>query len=103
MDGGSFPMPVGIGFSVSPLAAGMNSQVNALPPGYAVMVFQPIDPNNPGVATLYDSNNNVILTMNAGGYSEFSVPAAGASYYFSSTAGATLLAAVIPNHTTRPV
>jgi hypothetical protein len=102
-DGPSFPPPTGPGFSYSPVAAG-NTPTQALPGGYyAVVTFQPLDFNNPGVCTLYDVNGNVVVTLTAAGYAEFLTPPNGQSYYFNTTAGAQLLAATMPVSLTRPV
>ncbi len=64
--------------------------------GYAVVTFQPVDVNNPGVATLYDSADNVILTMDHEGYANAMVPDGGATYYFKATLGANILAMTQP-------
>jgi hypothetical protein len=64
--------------------------------GQAIVTFQPVSLNDPGVATLYDSAGNVILTMDAEGYSPVVVPVGGQTYYFSATKGANILAMTQP-------
>ncbi len=100
-DTAAIPVPTGPGASFSDVVAGVNTATFTLDPGLGVAVFQPNDFNNPGVATLYDSAGNTILTMAAAGYAMFAVPVGGKSYYFSATLGANLLAAVRPDNPAR--
>ncbi len=92
----SAPVPAGITSSFSPVTTGsVATSTFLVPGGSAVVTFQPLDVNNPGTATLYDSANNSILTISQEGYETFQVPAGGASYYFKATLGARLLAVTV--------
>lgn len=93
----SAPIPIGVTASFSPVGVNTRTSSFTLPQGIAVVTFQPVDVNNPGIATLYDSIDNVILTLNAEGYETFQVPFDGLSYYFKATRGAQLLAATQPS------
>lgn len=101
--GDAIPIPVGIGWSVSNVQPNVQTPTQGLDAGFAIATFQPVDVNNPGTATLYNSAGTVILTLTQGGYGEFMVPVGGASYYFIATNGAAVLAATRPNFSTRPV
>jgi hypothetical protein len=90
-------IPIGVTASFQNVPAGAATAVFGMDAGQAVVTFQALDRNNPGVVTLYDSGNNVKLTMNAEGYSTFYVPTGGARYYFSTTAGAKALAMTHPS------
>lgn len=97
-DSASYPIPEGVTSSFSFPQAGANTATFTLPgSAQAVITFQPLDMNNPGVLTLYDSGNVAIFTMLAAGYAPLIVPGAGASYYISTTLGAKLVAATVPN------
>ncbi len=92
------PVPIGVTASISPVASGsIATRSFTMPEGIAVVTFQPLNVNDPGVVTLYDSGNNVILTINAEGYETFQVPLGGGTYYFKATLGAQLLAATVPS------
>lgn len=91
------PLPIGVTASISPVLVNVNTRTFAMPEGMAVVTFHPVDVNNPGIATLYDSAGNVILTINAEGYETFQVPLGGMTYYFAATLGAALLAATVPS------
>ncbi len=94
----STPVPIGVGASFSPVRTDSVATANfTLGEGYAVLTFQPVDPNNPGVATLYDSSNNVVVTLDRGGYANVMVPSGGLTYYFKATKGAQLLALTQPS------
>lgn len=91
------PVPIGVGASFPDVRA------NSLPTtsfefseGPVVVTFQPVDLNSPGVATLYDSADVAILTMDREGYSNHIVPRGGATYYFKATKGARILAMTRP-------
>ncbi len=92
-----FPLPVGNGFSFSPVPPAVNTATQALDPGFTIVTFHPLSADDPGVVTLYNSAGTVILTMLSGGYAQFIVPPGGASYYFNASKGAKLLAAIHPN------
>lgn len=66
--------------------------------GRAVLTFQPVDPDNPGVATLYDSSGTVQMTMNHGGYANIVIPQGGATYYWTATLGANIVAITLPSN-----
>ncbi len=91
------PIPAGVTASFSPVGVNVQTANFTMPEGVAVITFQPVDPNNPGVVTLYDSAANVILTINAEGYETFQVAPGGGTYYFKGTLGARLLAATVPS------
>lgn len=91
------PVPIGPGVSFSNVRAGSIATSNfTLGEGYAVVTFQPVDVNDPGVVTLYDSSGNVVLTLNSEGYEPAVVPLGGMTYYFKATLGAKLLAMTQP-------
>ena len=92
----SFPVPVGVGASVSPAAVG-NTATFTIDAGLAVVTFNPADVNNPGTLTLYDQNANSVLTMTAGGYAVFMVPVGGLGYYVNLTQPAKTVALTRPN------
>ena len=93
----STPIPTGMTASFSAVPKGSVATANfSFGRGYAVVTFQPVDVNNPGVATLYDSDGNVILTMDREGYANAMVPEGGATYYFKATLGANILAMTQP-------
>ena len=92
------PVPIGVGQSFSNVP--VNSIVTAtfgLDAGAAVATFQAIDKNDPGVVTLYDGDDNVVITMDREGYSNVIVPYGGLTYYFAATKGAKLLALTHPS------
>jgi hypothetical protein len=92
--------PVPIGVTASFNAVGKNvatGNFSFSEAGIATITFQPVDVNNPGVATLYDSTNNVIQTISAEGYETFQLPLGGGTYYFKATLGANILAATLPS------
>lgn len=91
------PVPIGPGQSFARVPAGGIATANfSIGGGYAIVTFQPIDLNNPGVATLYDSTDAAILSINSEGYDSLIVPPAGATYYFKATLGAKILAMTQP-------
>lgn len=91
------PVPIGPGASFSKVPAGSIATATfTMGEGLAIVTFQPVNLNNPGVVTLYDSSDNVILTMNSEGYDNVQVPTRGLSYYFKATLGANLLAMTQP-------
>lgn len=91
------PVPIGPGQSFSAVPANSIATANfAFDEGLAVVTFQPVDVNNPGVATLYDSGDAVILTLDHEGYANHIVPRGGATYYFKATKGARILAMTRP-------
>src|SRR5690349_12861057 len=65
--------------------------------GVVVLTFDPADPENPGTATLYDSGNNVLVTMSQRGYETFQLPFGGGTYYWKATRGAKKLAMTLPS------
>jgi hypothetical protein len=100
------PVPIGVDTTFANLAAGQATR-NFTPtlatadqggPASQVCVvgFQALDPNNPGVLTLYDSGGNVIVALNTEGYETFQ-PIAGMSYYFNSTLGAAQVSCISPS------
>ena len=92
------PVPTGVGVSFAKVDKNAATKTFSFgEQGIVVLTFQPVDVNNPGVVTLYDSSDNVIVTMNTEGYETFQVPVGGASYYFKATLGANILAATIPS------
>jgi hypothetical protein len=94
----SYPIPTGVGFSVSPVPkSSVASRSNTIGPGYAIVTFQPFDVNCPGVLSLYDSADNLILTMDRAGYENVLVPDGGLTYYFKATLGAQLAALTQPS------
>lgn len=91
------PVPIGPGQSFSNVAKNsIATSTFSMGEGYAVVTFQPLVLSDPGVVTLYDSSDNVILTMNSEGYEAVVVPNGGASYYFKATLGAKILAMTQP-------
>jgi len=91
------PVPIGPTASFSNVPAGSIATATfTFGEGYAVVVFQPIDVNNPGVATLYDSGNNAVVTLDSEGFDSIIVPAGGMTYYFKATLGAKVLAVTQP-------
>ena len=65
--------------------------------GVVVLTFDPADSDNPGVATLYDSSNNVLVTMKQRGYETYQLPLGGGTYYWKATRGAKKLAMTLPS------
>src|SRR6185436_15383716 len=91
------PVPIGPTASFSNVPAGSIATATfTMGEGLAIVTFQPVRLSDPGVATLYDSGNNVILTMNSEGYDNVQVPTGGASYYWKATLGAKVLAMTMP-------
>lgn len=90
------PVPIGPTASFADVARNVSTGNFSFGGGYAVVTFQPADLDDPGTVTLYDSDDNTILTMKAEGYESFIVPPAGATYYFTATKGANILAATQP-------
>lgn len=91
------PVPIGPGASFSRVPANTNTARFTIGEGNAIVVFQPVDVNDPGTVTLYDSDAAVILTMDREGYSNAIVPPGGKTYYFFATKGANVLAFVQPS------
>ena len=94
----STQVPIGVGQSFSDVP--INSVVTTtfgLDAGYAIVTFQAIDRNDPGVATLFDGDGNTIVTLDEEGYANVFVPSGGKTYYFSATKGANLLALTHPS------
>src|SRR3990167_5445916 len=95
----AYPIPIGITASFSNVLIDSIATSNfTMPEGTAIATFQPVDPDDPGVATLYDSDDNEIITMETGGYDVVSVPFGGKTYYWKATKGANILAMTIPNN-----
>ena len=93
----STPVPTGPTASFSAVPKGEIATASfTFGRGLATVTFQPVDVNNPGGATLYDSAGNVILTMDRAGYANAMVPEGGATYYFKATLGANILAMTQP-------
>lgn len=91
------PVPIGPGAVFSDVPAGSVATAEfTLGEGYAVVTFQPVDIQNPGVATLYDGDDVAVLTIDAEGYSPAIVPPGGGTYYFKATLGAKRLAMTLP-------
>jgi hypothetical protein len=90
-------IPEGVTASFSNVRANTNTATFDMPKAFVVITFNPADVNYPGTLTLYDSGNNVILTMLRSGHTSYQVPLGGASYYFSSTADIASVAMTIPN------
>jgi hypothetical protein len=90
-------IPIGVTASFQDVRASLATPVFGMDAGQAVVTFQARDPNNPGIVTLLDSDNNIMLTMEAEGYSSFYVPTGGARYYFTATLGAKTLAMTHPS------
>lgn len=93
------PVPIGVTASFSNVPAGSiaTSTFTFSDSGIAVVTFQPVSLDTPGVVTLYDSSNNVVTTLNSEGYETVIVPNGGASYYFKATLGANILAMTMPS------
>lgn len=92
------PIPIGPTASFSNVPAGsIATSTFTMGDGTAVVTFQPVDVNNPGVVTLYDnSDNSAVLTLNSEGYEMAVVPPGGKTYYFKATLGAKILAMTLP-------
>jgi len=99
----TYPVPIGIGASFSPVEANIKTATFYMPPGQAVVTFQPADPNNAGTLTLFNDDDTSILTMVAPGYSTWVVPGEtgietdGEQYYFSCTQRMNLVAMTVPS------
>ena len=93
----AFPQPVGPGTSFADLKPGSVATVTfTMPSGNGLIVtFNPIDPADPGVLTLYDASAIAVLEMIQGGSYGFSSPG-GAGFYFSATKGARNASVVEP-------
>jgi hypothetical protein len=94
--GSATPPPIGPGVSFSNVPLNTNTTFFEMGKGYAVMTFQPVDVNNPGVATLYAKGGTVLLTMDREGYANWYVPIDNSTYYFAATLGAKFLALTQP-------
>lgn len=93
----STPVPIGPGASFPNVQPNVQTASFTIgTDGLATIVFQPVDVNNPGVATLYDSSGNTIATLSTEGYESVYVPLNGLTYYFKATLGANLLAMIQP-------
>ena len=98
----SWPIPEGLTASSSaPFDSVATANATFSDGGNAVLTFQPVDPNNPGVATLYDSGNNALVTMNQGGYAAFYIPTGGGTYYWKATLGANIVAITLTGNQAR--
>jgi hypothetical protein len=97
----SASIPEGETTSFSKVQAGVPTGTFTFPGGFVVITFNPVDENQPGTLTLYDSGNNSLLVMPQGGRYPFQVPSGGASYYFSSTAAIATVAMTLPNNLQR--
>ena len=96
----STPVPIGVGVSFSNVQPNVVTADFTLPEGTHIITFQPVNPNNPGVVTLYDDTgtaDSTILTMNMEGYETLQVGVGGGTYYFNTTLGANILAATSPS------
>lgn len=86
----AFPIPVGPGTSVadlSPSPACSRTFDIAAGDNY-VVTFNPVDPNDAGILSLYDSTGTSVLDMPRGGSYPFVAAAAGTNFYFKATKGA---------------
>lgn len=91
------PVPIGPTASFANVPAGSIATGNfSFGEGYTIVTFQPVNVNDPGVATLYDSGGTAIAVLSTEGYESFVVPSGGATYYFTATKGANILAATQP-------
>jgi hypothetical protein len=99
----AYPIPIGITASFNNVRTDSVATADfTMPSGTAVVTFQPVDPNDPGVATLYDNaDDSVVVTMKSAGYDIVSVPQGGKTYYWKATKGANILAMTIPNNPER--
>ena len=94
---GSWPVPVGAGYSFRNVAPAVNTKKFDLPAGDYILTFQPIDVNNPGTLILYDNSNVAQVTMLAAGYATFKPITGGLTgYYFTASAGANMAAIIAP-------
>lgn len=92
----AFPVPIGVGTSFSDLAPNVATRTFEIRLGNGYIVtFNPVDVNDPGVLTLYDSANTAILTMAQGGSYGLSTPT-GTGFYFKGTKGARNASVVDP-------
>ena len=93
----AFPQPVGPGTSFADLPA--NSAASAtftMPVGNGLVVtFNPNDPADPGVLTLYNGSGVAVLEMVQGGSYGLST-SGGTGFYFSATKGARNVSVVEP-------
>ncbi len=92
-------IPIGITASFSNVAANVKTPKFTMPGSMAIVFFNPADVNNAGTLTLFDSSDNVLMTMTVPGHYPWQVPQidGGAIYYFSSTADISTVAMTIPN------
>lgn len=90
------PVPIGPGASFSNVGANKATASFSFDEGRVVVTFQPVNVNDPGVATLYDSADTAILTLDEAGHANHVVPRGGATYYLKATKGANVLAVTRP-------
>ena len=108
----SEPIPTGVGASFAKVPPGGTTGSftlgttdtyanNAINGNSVIITFQPVDPANPGTVTLNDtssySSSQVVLTITAGGYTLWAIPNGGATYTFTATNGANILAMTFPS------
>ena len=93
----AFPQPIGPGTSISDVpVAPATSRTFTMPSGNGLIVtFNPRDPSDPGVVTLYNGSDVAVLVMEQGGSYGFS-SAGGDSFYFKATKGARNVSVVEP-------
>ncbi len=91
------PVPIGVTASFKDVGINVATANFTFDEGFAVVTFQPRDPNNTGLAYLYDSDSNLILTFDREGYQTHAVPAGGKTYYFKASLGANMLAMTRPS------
>ena len=94
---GSAPIPNGVTASFAGVKPNTNTATFTMSAGVVVITFQPADVNDPGVMSLYNSSDVLQLTMSAIGHTAHQVPSPSASYYFSTTKGAAIVAMTLPN------
>lgn len=93
----NWPVPVGPGYTIPRLRPATISRKFDLPRTGYVVVFQPVDVNDPGTLILYDKNDVAMLTMTGGGYALFTpVPDGQTGYYFIASNGANIAAIIRP-------
>jgi hypothetical protein len=89
-------IPIGITASFSTVRPNNATAKFDMPAGPVVITFNPSDWANPGVLSLYDTSDVVLMTMTQGGNYAWSVPAPQATYYFKSTAAISTVAMTQP-------
>ena len=93
----AYPQPTGHGTSFANLLpSSVRTATFTAPSGNGLIVtFNPIDPGDPGVASLYNASDVAVLEMAQGGSYGFSSPG-GAGFYFSATKGARNVSIIEP-------